>query len=124
MFHEFRDQEERRRFGGSCFIELQYCRMEKGTPVERIVSIDSIRNWEDDSLYIHGDDQMAFYDQYAAVLGWTTFMETYGISYFSCEQTADVMEAVTRLKPIRYEVLTDWLEYAKERYNGFCILGI
>ena len=124
MFHRFESQEERRAFGGSAFIEIQYCRRPKGTAAEEIVSADSIKNWEDDSLYVTDGDMNEFFDQYAAVLGWKTGMKLFAVSYYSCEQTAEIMEAVTRLKPIGYEVLTDWLAQAKERYNGFCILGI
>lgn len=124
MFHVFSNQKERRQFGGTCFLEIQYCRHEKGTPLERLISIDSITNWEDDSLYVHGDDQTEFYDQYAGLLGWNTFMKTYGISYFSCEQTAEIIEAADRMRPVEYEKLIQWLEAAKDRYNGFYILGI
>lgn len=30
------------KFGGSYFIEIQYCRLAQGTEIERIVSVDAI----------------------------------------------------------------------------------
>ena len=36
LFHTFNTQEERRKFGGSDFIEMQYCRLEQGSKSKRL----------------------------------------------------------------------------------------
>lgn len=56
LFYSFTSQEERKKFGGSYFIELQYCKLAQGTEIEKIVSVSSIEYWKNDSLYIYGDD--------------------------------------------------------------------
>lgn len=36
MFHTFNDTEERRQFGSSAFIELQYCKLKANTKLKKI----------------------------------------------------------------------------------------
>lgn len=60
MFHRFANQDERRKYGGSDFVEIQFCRMPVGTNIEKITAVDSIENWMDDSLYV--DDYETFYE--------------------------------------------------------------
>lgn len=55
MFYTFSSQEEQRKFGGSYFIELQYCRLKPGTEIKKIISVAAIEDWKNDSLYIYGD---------------------------------------------------------------------
>ena len=52
LFHIFNSQEERRDYGGSAFVEIQFCKLPSGTATDRLVAVDSINNWQDDSLYI------------------------------------------------------------------------
>ena len=59
---------ERREFGGADFIEIQYCRLAKGTSIRKIVSVDAISHWKDDSLYICGDDMERFYQYYGDII--------------------------------------------------------
>lgn len=40
LFHTFRSQEERRKFGGSYFIEVQYCKLAQDSEITKIVSVD------------------------------------------------------------------------------------
>ena len=68
LFHSFQSQAERREFGGSDFIEIQYCRLPEGTSLREIVSIDAIKHWKDDSLYISGDDMDLFYQSYGDII--------------------------------------------------------
>lgn len=68
LFHIFNSQEERKKYGGSDFIELQYCGLEKGTAIEDIVSADKIKHWQNDSLYIFGDDINLFYKHYGGIV--------------------------------------------------------
>lgn len=61
MFHHFIDQEERIAYGGSAFLELQYCQMKFGTSIKKIVAVRSISHWQTDSLYVYLDDLDDFY---------------------------------------------------------------
>ena len=65
LFHSFNNQDERRAFGGSDFLELQFCEHKSGTSIKRIVN--KIENWRNDSLYISGDDMDTFYKCYKDV---------------------------------------------------------
>lgn len=59
LFHIFHSQKERRDFGGSDFIEMQYCKLEQDSEIEKIVSVDATI-WKNDSLYIFGNDMICF----------------------------------------------------------------
>ena len=128
LFHTFRSQAERRRQGGSCFVELQFCRMPPGTPVRRLVDVDSIRNWMDDSLYV--DDETALYREYGRFFAGGVYnnlrrgpVDLYGINYYESAMIDPLMERLRREQPPEYGTLLGWLERAKD-YNGFYILGI
>ena len=128
LFHTFSSQEERRRFGGSCFVEIQFCRMPPGTPVKRLVDVDSICNWMDDSLYV--DDESALYREYGRFFTGGVYnnlhrgpVDLYGINYYEPAMIEPLMERLRQERPPEYETLLDWLECAKE-CNGFYILGI
>lgn len=128
LFHTFSSQEERRRFGGSCFVELQFCRMPPGTPVKRLVDVDSICNWMDDSLYV--DDESALYREYGRFFTGGVYnnlhrgpVDLYGINYYEPAMIEPLMERLRQERPPEYETLLDWLERAKD-CNGFYILGI
>lgn len=128
LFQTFRSQAERRRQGGSCFVELQFCRMPPGTPVRRLVDVDSIRNWMDDSLYV--DDETALYREYGRFFTGGVYnnlrrgpVDLYGINYYESAMIDPLMERLRREQPPEYETLMSWLERAKD-YNGFYILGI
>lgn len=62
-FHMFDSHEERRKHGGSAFIEMQFCRLPKGTSIEKLVNSDVHR--QNDSLYI--DDENEFYRAYSRI---------------------------------------------------------
>lgn len=130
LFHSFTSQAERRKFGGSDFIELQYCRLKKCTSIEEIVSVYTIEHWEDDSLYIFGDDWNTFYDLYKEIIKngtynnlETGYLDGLGINYFSSEQTEAIIRLLQQEKPTDYQVLLDWLKKGRE-YNGFYVLGV
>jgi hypothetical protein len=130
MFRTFSSEEERREFGGSYFIELQYCRWKPGTEIERIISVDAIENWKDDSLYIYGDDDNKFISHYGNIFtggvynnGKSGVVDIYGINYYSQELTELILEQVKGMKLFNDPILLGWLETAK-KYNGFYILGL
>ena len=60
LFHSFNNQDERRTFGGSDFLEMQFCKLKKGTSIKSIVSTRNIIDWCNDSLYVYGDDTDVF----------------------------------------------------------------
>ncbi len=130
MFHIFSSQEERRKFGGTCFIEMQYCTLAQGTKLEEIVSVDAIENWKDNSLYIHGDDIDKFILHYGEIFTGGIYnnrksgmIDVYGINYYSQEKTLLILKRIEEMKRVEYQVLLSWLEKSKEN-NGFYVLGL
>ncbi len=129
MFRSFASQAERRNFGGSDFIEIQFCRMPQGTEPEIITATDSIHNWQDDSLYVPGDDAEIFLKEYAPIFLCGIYnnlksgpIDPCGINYYPPGLIDAMITKLWNTKPEDYEVLTEWLNTAK-KYNGFYILG-
>ena len=129
LFHTFHSQADRRAFGGSDFIEIQYCRLPEGTSLQDIVSIDAIENWKNDSLYIFGDDMNLFNQHYAIITdgvycnGNRGPMDLCGINFYSRAQTKAIMERLAEEKPPEYQVLCQWLQ-AGQQCLGFYVLGV
>lgn len=130
LFHTFSSQEERRKFGGSCFFEIQFCRMPQKTEVEILTAVDSIHHWLDDSLFVSGDDDHVFMKEYARIFdrGIYNNLETgtidpYGINYYGPDLIDTLIAKLLEIRPADYENLVEWLTTAK-KYNGFYILGI
>ncbi len=126
----FLSQKERKRLGGSCFVELQYCRLPVGTPVKKIVSAGAVEHWKDDSLYVYGEDQNDFFEAYSRVLTdglysdlQTGTVDLCGINYYPPESTDGLIKRLLSDKPTGYERLVDWLGKAGA-CNGFYILGV
>lgn len=130
LFHTFSSQEARRAFGGSDFLEIQFCRMPRETKAERLTAVDSIRHWQNDSLYVSGDDDNAFLQEYGGILTGgiynnleTGAMDPFGINYYCPEFIDPMIAKLLDRKPTDYERLVEWLNAAKQ-YNGFYILGV
>lgn len=130
LFHRFGSQEERRAFGGSCFIELGYCKLPQSAGIKRIVSVEAVPRWEDDSLYVHGDDMDGFFAQYGRILDGAIYnsMESgppdlFGINYYPRERLRAITEDIEREKPRDFQIILDWLKKA-DRYTGFYVLGV
>lgn len=128
LFHKFDSQEERRDYGGSAFLEMQFCRLLAGTGIETLVAVGSIVNWRNDSLYI--SDENLFYEEYSRIFdcgiynnGRTGPVDVYGINYYGPEQIDLLLARIRETQPEDWQVLTEWLEEARA-YNGFYILGI
>ena len=129
LFHTFRSQGERRAFGGSDFMELQYCRLPPGTAMEEIVSADAIENWKSDSLYVHGGEAERFLEVYGATVTGGVYssgargpVDVCGINFYTQAQAAQIMERLEAEQPPEYRTLLGWLR-AGSRYVGFYILG-
>lgn len=128
LFHVFNSQEERREFGGSAFIEMQFCRLPRGTAIKKLTAVESIENWRRDSLYI--SDENTFYREYANIFDCGIYnnlesgtVDIYGINYYDPSLTDCIIERIIKDKPADYEVLIEWFRRSKA-YNGFYILGI
>ena len=128
LFHKFDSQEERRDYGGSAFLEMQFCRLPIGTGIGTLVAVDSIVNWLNDSLYI--SDENLFYEQYSRIFDCGVYnngkigpVDVYGINYYGPEQIDLLLARIQETEPEDWQVLTEWLEEAR-KYNGFYILGI
>lgn len=130
LFHSFHSQGKRREFGGSDFIEFQYCRLPEGTSIQEIVSVDAIKDWKDDSLYIFGDDMDLFYQNYRDIITEGIYnngdhgpMDLFGINFYSRDQATEIIERLAEEKPPEYQILRRWLQ-AGEQYLGFYLLGV
>ncbi len=127
LFRTFRSQEERRRFGGSDFVELQYCSKEL-TALKDLVSADNISHWRNDSLYVLGDDLELFLSLYGEIFqggihndGMSGMLDTCGINYYSKDKTRLIAEKIAQCNSAERDVLLHWLENAN---NGFYVLGV
>lgn len=126
MIMKFKSQEERKEYGGTCFIELQLCMLPKGTSVNRILR--SHDYWRDDSLYVHGDSP--FYSTYKDIFGAGIhpnmsegYFDDYGVTYYASDKIDSIIAIALNTKPEGYTTLVEWLEEAK-KHNGFYILGL
>ena len=128
LFLKFSSQDERRAYGGSAFIELQFCKLPPATPIKKIIAVNSIEDWKNDSLYVN--DENSFYETYSHIFVdgiyhnlQTGVVDIYGINYYNPSLTESIIERVISEKPADYEALVAWIEEAK-LHNGFYILGI
>ncbi len=128
MFLSFSDQQERRKYGGSCFLELQYCHLPPDTPIQKRIARNAIEFWRPDSVYVHGD--APFFAEYGEVLGpgisgsgnWSGF-DSWGLNYYPPEVIPAMLQRLLARKPREYTFFLSWLEGCKA-CNGFYILGI
>lgn len=128
LFLTFHSQEERREYGGSAFIEMQFCKLPVETGIKDIVAVRNINNWQNDSLYIYDDN--VFYKEYSPIFNGGIYnnlksgiVDVYGINYYAPVLIDSIFEKLHRKKPVDYEVVSDWIEKA-QKYNGFYILGL
>lgn len=126
----FGSPEERRNFGGSCFIEIQYCKLPESTKLEKIISVNAVSHWKNDSLYVSGDDMNLFYKQYKDIItggvynnGESGAMDLYGINFYSREKADFIINRIEDEKPQEYEILLRWLKSGTE-YIGFYVFGV
>ncbi len=120
LFHVFNSQEERRAYGGSAFIEIQFCKLSSKRKVTERKALRSIHHWQNDSLYLYVNDVDLFCNEYRHVFD---NLDIFGMNYFVPELINPIIEKLVTAQPKEYELLVEWLSKAKE-YNGFFILGI
>ncbi len=130
LFHVFGSQEERRKFGSSAFIELQFCKLPPKAKIKKIVSTNSITHWQNDSLYVYVDDIDTFFKEYAPFFNSGTYsnletgvVDLFGINYYAPSAIDSLIAKICECRPVDYESLVNWLSEGKA-YNGFYILGI
>ena len=124
LFHQFSSQKERRKFGGSAFIEIQFCKLPFGTKTETL--INNVNFWKDDSLYIHISDDEVFCKEYKHIFDCSindNSFDIHGINYYDSSSAERIIDALLNYKPLEFKALIAWLEISKS-YNGFYILGI
>ena len=130
MFLKFKTNEERRNHGGTAFVEFQFCRLKVNSKIRKIVSVNSIQNWKDDSLYLFVDDIDDFLEEYNDIFDSGIYnnlksgnIDIFGINYYSKDSIHKLIETLKNKKPTDYETIISWLKEAIN-YNGFYILGI
>lgn len=130
IFYKFNSQDERRNFGGSAFIEIQYCELKPSFKINKIVSVNKIKHWNNKSLYISIDDIDEFLILYNEIFENGVYnnlkegpIDKYGINYYSNEKVETIKNKLKIIKPKDFEILLKWLECDKN-YNGIYILGI
>ena len=130
LFHSFNSQEERRKCGGSDYIELQYCRFPVGTETKKIISVNRIRHWENDSLYVYGEDSPLFYASYGTIITGGIYnnmrqgsMDLYGINFYSHQQAQQIIQRLVAQTPPDYQPLLHWLQ-SGTNCIGFYLLGV
>lgn len=110
--------------------EMQYCKFKTGTSLKKLVGINSINNWQNDSFYIYVDDIDAFYCEYKEIFAHGLYnndqfgvVDIYGINYYSQDEVLKIRDRIASKKPVEYEKLLEWLDNGLH-YNGIFILGI
>ena len=128
LFHRFDTQEERREYGGSAFVEIQFCKLPAGTPVTEIIEYGCKNHLQNDSLYV--DEENRFFREYGSILDCGIYgdmksgvVDVFGINYYPSAVVEAILNRITYQKPADYEVFAEWLKRAGQ-YNGFYILGI
>ncbi len=129
MFLKFKSNDEQRSYGGSDFLEFQYCTLPKSYSEKRIVNADIVF-WKESSLYVFGNDFDVFYRDYDEVIGKGLYcnlqegvLDYYGINYYNREKTVKIIERLKEYQPKDCEILLEWLSAGSDG-NGFYILGI
>lgn len=112
---------------GSAYFEFQYCK--KNWTIKKLVN-KGYAFWQPDSLLVHIEDDMEFFEHYLKYLEPTNAPNGtqefcfYGVNYYTKEQTQSILDRIKQDKPKECEILIAWLEKAVSDYNGFYFLGI
>ena len=130
LFYSFSSQTERRESGGSNFIEFQCCKLKRGTSIKKIISVDHIEHWKNNSLYLSGDNMEEFLLLYSNIFnkgiynnGKSGAVDLFGINYYPPELEKAIVNRLRERNSEDDRILTDWLMTADE-HNGLYILGV
>lgn len=128
MFLSFESMNKSREYGGSDFLEFQFCRLPENAADKEKVNTDNLRFRLDDSLYVYDDVQ--FFNAYSHIFADGLYanlqrgvIDICGINYYDEALTEKILDMVMTEKPPCHDRLTEWLKKARE-YNGFYILGM
>lgn len=109
---------------------MQFCRLPKTTDISDIVSVNSIKNRQNDSLYIYIDDENVFYENYSHIFNCGVYnnlkkgiVDLWGINYYEPSLIDELIQKIQMEKPQEFKTIIEWLNKAKD-YNGFYILGV
>ncbi len=114
--------------GTSAYYELQFCK--STAPADELAKGKNISHWQEDSLYFHMDDDGCFFKDYGEYFSSPLSPDGsgtlcyFGINYYTCEKTQEMLCKIVEERPDEYEILLPWLQQAVEQYNGFYLLGI
>lgn len=104
--------------------------MPYGTKTKKLVAINSVKHWQNDSLYIHVNDEHTFHQEYSSIFTCGIYnnlksgtVDIFGINYYAPDLVDSIITKLHKDKPLEYITLVEWLTKAKE-YNGFYILGV
>lgn len=128
MFLSFKSENERKEYRGSTYIELQYCKLKPNAKLKKIVSLRSIKHWQDDSLYVNDIDNfcLIYGDMFCNGVYnnlKSGAIDLFGINYYSSILLQDIINKIEANKPLDYEVILPWLKQGL-KYNGIYILGL
>ncbi len=129
MFLKFSSDKERIAAGGTAFIEIQYCRLPKGTKNKKLITAKSLQFWDLSSLYIKDTDIKEFCYAYAHILdealngGEDDTFDVYGVNYYNNIRVKEILHQIEREEPLEYEILAQWIR-SNPYDNGIYILGI
>lgn len=124
----FLDSQTRKRLGGSGYFEFQFCK--KHGSVRKLAQGKPYQAWLEDSLYVYMDYDTILFREYGQYLNEPTTpngehaFDYWGINYYTKKQTETILAQIRQDAPFESERLIPWLEQAKDRYNGFYLLGI
>ena len=129
-FYTFSSQAERREMGGSYFIELQYAALPPEAGLPALVSPDAYAHWRDDSLYVYGDDDNAFYTWYGGIFTGGVYangrrgpVDLVGVNYYGPDLAERICSEVRETPLPDSETLLRWLESPRAA-RGFYVLGL
>ena len=130
LFYSFSSQTERRESGGSNFIEFQCCKLKRGTSIKKIISVDHIEHWKNNSLYLSGDNMEEFLLLYSDIFNKGIYnnrksgaVDLFGINYYPQKIEKAIVKRLRERNSEDDRILTDWLMTADE-HNGLYILGV
>ncbi len=118
LFHSFVSQTERREFGGGDFLQFAFCKLDRDTSIEELVSNGAVASLHWSNLYLCGDDWNKFCDAYSEIITNGTYAslekgyrDWCGINDFSPEQMQLIMKRLREERPKDYQPLPRSLDY-------------
>lgn len=116
---------------GTCYLEFQFCKINKPLKKKNRVAGNHIEYWKKDSLLITDDDFFDyFYKSYESIFNCALSpdgeegFDPYDINYYDKKTTKKILSELENSIDEKYKILIPWLKDALYMYNGFYILGL